>query len=137
MSTEYLLLFELLAYIDSLSDIYHIKNCDDTIDEETEKRMLAWLEKQNPNVDNANKEYWRGYREGKQEILNKYAELEKQGKKSLTVDIESMIEAYEQRLINQGNGVRNSPIVNMCVAAFKHGVENTLDELKLRQLWKQ
>ena len=26
--------------------IYHIKNCDDTIDEETEKRMLAWLEKQ-------------------------------------------------------------------------------------------
>lgn len=26
--------------------IYHIKNCDDTIDEDTEKRMLAWLEKQ-------------------------------------------------------------------------------------------
>ena len=26
--------------------IYHIKNCDDTIDEETEKRMLAWLENQ-------------------------------------------------------------------------------------------
>ena len=37
--------------------------------------VLAWLEKQNPN---ANKEYWRGYREGKQEILDKYAELEKQ-----------------------------------------------------------
>ncbi len=40
---------------------------------------LAWLERQNSNVDNANKEYWRGYREGKQEILDKYAELEKQG----------------------------------------------------------
>lgn len=26
--------------------IYHIQNCDDTIDEETEKRMIAWLEKQ-------------------------------------------------------------------------------------------
>lgn len=26
--------------------IYHIQNCDDTINEETEKRMLAWLEKQ-------------------------------------------------------------------------------------------
>ncbi len=38
---------------------------------------IAWLEKQNSNVDNANKEYWRGYREGKQEILDKYAELEK------------------------------------------------------------
>jgi len=59
--------------------------------------------------------------------------LEKQGEKSLTVNIESMMEAYEQRLINQGNGVRNSPIVNMCVAAFKHGVENTLDELHLKQ----
>lgn len=27
--------------------IYHIQNCDDTIDEETEKKMIAWLEKQN------------------------------------------------------------------------------------------
>lgn len=26
--------------------IYHIQNCDDTIDEVTEKRMVAWLEKQ-------------------------------------------------------------------------------------------
>ena len=41
--------------------------------------ILAWLEKQNSNIDNANKEYWRGYREGKQEILDKYAELKKQG----------------------------------------------------------
>lgn len=32
------------------------------------------LEKQ----DNSNEEYWRGYREGKQEVLDKYAELEKQ-----------------------------------------------------------
>jgi len=39
------------------------------------KKILAWLEKQG----DANKEYWRGYREGKQEILDKYAELEKQG----------------------------------------------------------
>jgi len=39
------------------------------------KHLIAWLEKQG----NANKEYWRGYREGKQEILDKYAELEKQG----------------------------------------------------------
>jgi len=26
--------------------IYHIQNCDDTIDEQTEKQMIAWLEKQ-------------------------------------------------------------------------------------------
>jgi hypothetical protein len=37
--------------------------------------IFTWLEKQ----DNANKEYWRGYREGKKEILDKYSELEKQG----------------------------------------------------------
>ena len=46
---------------------------------------IAWLEKQNSNVDNANKEYWRGYREGKQEILDKYAELEKQGEQKETL----------------------------------------------------
>ena len=41
--------------------IYHIQNCDDTIDEETEKRMIAWLEKQGGNlVENGytnNKDY--------------------------------------------------------------------------------
>jgi len=47
--------------------------------------MIAWLEKQNSNIDNANKEYWRGYREGKQEILDKYAELEKQGEQKSIV----------------------------------------------------
>ena len=43
-----------------------------------------------------------------------------------------MVDSYEQRLIKNG-GVNNSPLVNMCVAAFKHGVENTLDELHLKQ----
>ena len=51
----------------------------DDISLDTHNKWLSWLEKQNSNVDNANKEYWRGYREGKQEILDKYAELEKQG----------------------------------------------------------
>ena len=49
------------------------------------ENQIAWLEKQNSNVDNANKEYWRGYREGKQEILDKYAELEKQGEQKPTL----------------------------------------------------
>ena len=59
----------LVRFHKSTIDIDGIKGAD----------ILAWLEKQNSNVDNANKEYWRGYREGKQEILDKYAELEKQG----------------------------------------------------------
>lgn len=42
-------------------------------------KTITWLEKQNSNVDNAIKEYWKGYREGKQEVLDKYNELEKQG----------------------------------------------------------
>lgn len=46
----------------------------------TKEQALAWLKKQNSNIDNANKEYWRGYREGRQEVIDKYAELEKQGK---------------------------------------------------------
>ena len=63
-----------------------ITHCRNTrcVTEEGAKRIakwIAWLEKQDSNVDNANKEYWRGYREGKQEILDKYAELEKQGEK--------------------------------------------------------
>ena len=36
------------------------------------------LEKQDNLTDIANKEYWRGYKEGKQEVLDKYSELEKQ-----------------------------------------------------------
>lgn len=60
--------------------------------------------------------------------------LEKQGEqKSLTIDIKSMVDSYEQRLIKNG-GVSNSPLVNMCVEAFQHGVENTLDELHLKQI---
>lgn len=47
-------------------------------------KYLAWLEKQG----NANKEYWRGYREGKQEILDKYTELEKQGEQKPADKIE-------------------------------------------------
>lgn len=39
------------------------------------KECLDWLKKQNSNIDDANKEYWRGYREGKQEVIDKYAEL--------------------------------------------------------------
>ena len=42
---------------------------------------ITYLEKQN----DANKEYWRGYREGKQEILDKYAEIEKQKEQKSTL----------------------------------------------------
>lgn len=44
------------------------------------EKAISWLEKQGEQIDIANKEYWRGYREGKKLILDKYAEIEKQGK---------------------------------------------------------
>lgn len=54
--------------------------------------------------------------------------------KSLTVDIESMIKSYEQRLLNQGS---IEPLTNMCLTAFRHGIEIILDELKLKGFKKQ
>ena len=58
---------------------------------------IAWLEKQG----DANKEYWRGYREGKEEILDKYAELEKQGEQKPNychheVDLSNCSEEYRK-----------------------------------------
>lgn len=61
----------LIASEDELSAFYSTHNI-------TRKKCTDWLEKQKESVDYANKEYWRGYREGKQVILDKYAELEKQ-----------------------------------------------------------
>ena len=49
-------------------------------------KFVAWLEKQYADPI---KEYWRGYNEGKQYVLDKYAELEKQGK---------IVDYYEDRL---------------------------------------
>ena len=70
---------QVLEYVRSLDTYNQFGKAD--ID-----KNIAWLEKQNSNVDNANKEYWRGYREGKQEILDKYAELEKQGEQKLPIE---------------------------------------------------
>ena len=62
--------------------------------------------------------------------------LEKQGNKSVNIDIESMVSSYEQRLKSQCD-IKNSPILNMCLTAFRRGVENTLEELNLKELEKQ
>lgn len=64
--------------------------------------------------------------------------LEKQGNESINIDIESMVSSYEQRLKSQGQGnLENNPLINMCVSAFRRGVENTLEELNLKKLEKQ
>ena len=50
-------------------------------------KALAWLEEQGE----ANTQYWRGYREGKQNVLDKYAELEKQDKYGTLIDRKSVV----------------------------------------------
>ena len=65
------------------------------------EKAIAWLEKQGEDIDIANKEYWRGYREGKQETLDKYAELEKQGEQNTNIlwhDVSEEPEKYRELL---------------------------------------
>ena len=77
-----------------------------------------------------------GYPEKLPERDKWLAWLEKQGNKSVNIDVESMVSSYEQRLESQG-GTKYTPLVNMCLTAFRHGVENVLDELNLKKPEKQ
>ena len=52
------------------------------------KAVLSWFEKQGEQIDIANKEYWRGYREGKQETIDKYSDIEKQGEQKSAAKIQ-------------------------------------------------
>ena len=87
----------------ALIDYFRWNPNSQLLNEFTNREVFAWLEKQNSNVDNANKEYWRGYREGKQEILDKYAELEKQGEKPQG---KSALEAAKEEKVDDQNCVK-------------------------------
>lgn len=90
-----------IAYLEKQKESLHIsetckENADSFTDEDEKIReflyefinICAWSEKQYPprkkcltyleKQKDASKEYWRGYREGKQEILDKYAEIKRQ-----------------------------------------------------------
>ena len=59
------------------------------------------------------------------------------------LNTESMIESYKQRLISQANGMKNSPLIDMCLASYKHGINEALDTLNLSNVqrttknWKE
>ena len=57
-------------------------------------------------------------------------------KESEFLNTESMIESYKQRLISQANGVKSSPLIDMCLASYKHGINETLDTLNLSNVEK-
>ena len=65
--------------------IAFVKNDCIIASDKNKQDALTWLEKQ----DDVNKEYWRGYREGKQEIIDKYTELEKQSKENPSLALEN------------------------------------------------
>lgn len=49
-----------------------------------------------------------------------------------------MCDSYRARLESQVNGMKDSPFVAMCLQSFRHGIENTLDEVnpKIEKLKK-
>jgi hypothetical protein len=59
------------------------------------------------------------------------------------LNTESMIESYKQRLISQANCMKNSPLIDVCLASYKHGINDTLDTLNLSNIqrttknWKE
>ena len=49
-----------------------------------------------------------------------------------------MVDSYRARLESQVNDMKDSPFVAMCLQSFRHGIENTLDEVnpKIEKLKK-
>jgi hypothetical protein len=46
---------------------------------------------------------------------------------------QAMIDAYKERLLSQANVMEESPMMQICLTAFRHGVENTLAEVEPKQ----
>jgi hypothetical protein len=49
-----------------------------------------------------------------------------------------MVDSYRARIENQVNVMKDSPFIAMCLQSFRHGIENTLDEVnpKIEKLKK-
>lgn len=88
-------------------------------DEKIRKELIAFIKKRDRSGCDYDYDKWIVW-------------LEKQGNKSVNIDIESMVSSYEQRLESKG-AIKNSPLYNLSSTAFRHGIENTLDELNLKQ----
>lgn len=46
---------------------------------------------------------------------------------------QAMIDAYKERILSQANGMVEPTMLQICLTAFRHGVENTLDEVGPKQ----
>lgn len=52
-------------------------------------------------------------------------------------DVKSMVESYQKRLANECNASVECPLVKICLTSYRHGIENTIDELELNGLNKK
>ena len=64
--------------------LIHLLQVGGYMPEEEKAKAFAWLKKQS----NPNKEYWKGYKDGKKAILDKYSELKKQEEQKSTDKIQ-------------------------------------------------
>jgi hypothetical protein len=118
---DYDIVSGLIDVKEELANLFPELKEDEDGDEKTRKDIVFYIaENHKDDGEKARWLYW----------------LEKQGDKSVNIDIESMVSSYKQRLKSQG-GIENSTLVNMCLTAFRRGVENTLEELNLKKLEKK
>jgi hypothetical protein len=98
------------------------------------RKIKEWISKTQDGLMDANGNFEYPEHEGAYHILcnlDAYIDSLQEEPVSKFLNTESMIELYKQRLISQANGVKNSPLIDMCLASYKHGINETLNTLKL------
>lgn len=101
------------------------------------QKIKEWISKEQDGLMDAQGNFEYPEHEGAYHILcnlDAYIDSLQEEFVSDFLNTESMIESYKQRLISQANGLKNSPLINMCLASYKHGINETLDTLKLSNL---
>jgi hypothetical protein len=90
------------------------------------KSYIESLQEEPVIVDAPPYDYVKGFSDGRL-----YEKRQKEEPLSEFLNTESMIESYKQRLISQANGMKNSSLIDMCLASYKHGINEILDTLNL------
>ena len=98
------------------------------------QKIKDWIIKEQDGLMDAQGNFEYPEHEGAYHILcrlDTYIDSLQEEPVSELLNTESMIESYKQRLISQANGMKNSPLIDMCLASYKHGINEILDTLNL------
>lgn len=110
------------------------------------QKIKEWISKEQDGLMDAQGNFEYPEHEGAYHILcslDAYIDSLQEEPVCELLNTESMIESYKQRLISQANGMKNSPLVDMCLVSYKHGINETLDTLNLSNVertiknWKE